>query len=279
MKFESNKPSATVAAAAMGLALILSTGACLAQDAEALAKAAQNPIADMVSVPIQLNTNTQFGPLKKNQEVLNIQPVMPFNLNADWNLITRTIIPLISQPALTTTQSRENGIGDIQFSAFLSPSAASAWIWGAGAIVQAPTASDDRLGQGKWGFGPTAVALHIAKGDPWVYGALINNVWSVGGHGGDRPDVNQMLVQPFVNYNFPKSPGRYLSFSPIVTANWEAKQSSEKWVVPLGLSIGQIMKFGAQPVNLQAGAYYNVVRPDYAAKWNIRLQIALMYPK
>lgn len=185
----------------IGGALALLTGACLAQDAEALAKAAQNPIADMVSVPIQLNTNTDVGPLKKNQEVLNIQPVMPFNLNRDWNVITRTIIPLISQPALTSGQSRENGIGDIQFSAFLSPSAPSAWIWGAGAIVQAPTASDDRLGQGKWGFGPTAVALHIAKGDPWVYGALINNVWSVGGHGGDRPDVNQMLLQPFVTWS------------------------------------------------------------------------------
>jgi hypothetical protein len=279
MTIDSNKPFASAVAAAMGAALALSTGACLAQDAEALAKAAQNPIADMMSVPFQLNTNTGYGPLKKNQEVLNIQPVIPFHLNPEWNLITRTIVPLISQPATTTTQSRENGIGDIQFSAFLSPSAPSAWIWGAGAIVQAPTASDERLGQGKWGLGPTAVALHTEKGDPWVYGALINNVWSVGGHGGDRPDVNQMLLQPFVNYNFPKSPGRYLSFSPIITANWEATQNKNKWVVPLGIAVGQMMKFGKQPVNLLAGAYYNVIRPDNAPNWNIRLQLALMFPE
>lgn len=271
--------SKRAAAAVVAGALALVTGACLAQDAAALAKAAQNPIADMVSVPIQLNVNTDVGPLKKTQEVLNIQPVLPFKLNPEWNLVTRTIIPLISQPASTAAQSRENGIGDVQFSAFLSPSSPGAWIWGAGAVVQAPSASDDRLGQGKWGLGPTAVALHMAKGDPWVYGALINNIWSVGGHGGDRPDVNQMLLQPFVNYNFPTSPGRYLSFSPIITANWEAADSKNKWLVPMGLSIGQIMKFGAQPVNLQAGAYYNVVRPDFAPAWNVRLQLSLMYPK
>src|SRR5512140_1459346 len=177
----------SLASAGMGAALALLTGACLAQDAEALAKAAQTPIADMMSVPFQLNINTNAGPLKKNQEVLNIQPVIPFNLNSDWNLITRTIIPLISQPANTTGQSRENGMGDVQFSAFLSPSKPGAWIWGAGAVVQAPTASHERLGQGKWGLGPTAVALHMATGDPWVYGALINNVWSLGGHGSDHP--------------------------------------------------------------------------------------------
>jgi hypothetical protein len=266
-------------AVVIGAALGLGNGAATAQELEALAKAAQNPIADMVSVPMQLNTNLNAGPLKKNQEVLNIQPVIPFNLNADWNLITRTIVPLISQPANTTAQGRENGLGDIQFSAFLSPFKPQAWIWGAGAIVQAPSASDDRLGQGKWGLGPTAVALHMAKGDPWVYGALVNNVWSVGSHGGDRPDVNQMLLQPLVNYNFPKSPGRYLSFSPIITANWEAAESHNKWLVPLGLSVGQITKFGTQVVNLQAGAYYNVIRPDYAPNWNIRLQLSLMYPK
>jgi hypothetical protein len=146
---------------------------------------------------------------------------------------------------------------------------------GAGVIAQLDSATNDRLGQGAWGLGPTAVALHLGK--TWVYGALINNVWSVSADKG-RPDVNQMLLQPFVNYNFPDHPGRYLSFSPVITANWEA-ESGQRWLVPLGIGIGQIMKFGRQPVNLQAGAYYNVERPDDASRWQVRLQVQFLFPK
>jgi hypothetical protein len=247
----------------------------IAADASDLARAAQNPISSMISLPFQYNANLNAGPSDRTQHVLNIQPVIPVSINADWNLITRTIVPLVSSPV--PGADRTDGIGDIQLSLFLSSARSASWIWGAGIIVQAPSASDDLLGQGKWGLGPTAVALKIEKGSPWVYGALVNNVWSVGGDA-NRPNVNQMTLQPFVNYNFPKSPGRYLSFSPIITANWEAA-SGEKWTVPLGLAIGQIMKFGNQPVNLQAGAYYNVERPTGAPDWNIRLQLQFMFPK
>jgi len=246
------------------------------QGAAALAKAAQNPIADMISLPLQSNTNFDVGPLKKTQEILNIQPVYPVSLNAEWNLITRTIVPVISQPAFTSSQDREFGIGDVQFSAFLSPKQATGgWVWGAGAIAQLDTATDDRLGQGAWGLGPTAVALHLGK--TWVYGALVNNVWSVSEDDG-RSSVNQMLVQPFINYNFPDAPGRYLTFSPVITADWKA-DSGQRWTIPLGLGIGQIMRFGKQPVNLQAGAYYNVERPDNAAQWQLRLQMQFLFPK
>jgi len=240
-----------------------------------LARAAQNPVASMVSVPFQYNANLNLGPDERTQHVLNIQPVVPFSLNSDWNLITRTIVPVISTPG--PGGDRIDGIGDIQLSLFLSPARPSTWIWGAGVIAQMRTASDDLLGQGKWAVGPTAVLLHMDKASPWAYGALFNYLRSVGGDD-DRPDVDQLLVQPFVNYNFPKSPGRYLSFSPIITSNREAP-SGEKWTVPLGLSIGQIMKFGQQPVNLQAGAYYNVERPTGGANWNIRLQVQFMFPK
>lgn len=245
-------------------------------DATSLAKAAQNPIAAMISVPFQYNINLETGPLEKTQHILNIQPVYPIRMNAEWNVITRTIVPVISQPAFDASQDRTNGLGDIQFSAFLSPQAPTGgWIWGAGMIVQFDTATDDRLGQGVWGLGPTAVALKTDG--PWLYGALINNVWSVAEDAG-RPSVNQLLLQPFINYNFPDHPGRYLSFSPIITADWKA-DSGQRWVVPLGLSIGQIVKVGAQPLNLQAGAYYNVERPDAGARWQIRLLVSLMFPK
>jgi hypothetical protein len=282
-RFDVATPVLRAAARSLIVALCLNAGAALAEGpadggATALAKAAQNPIADMISLPFQYNANLNYGPEPATQSVLNIQPVVPFHLSPEWNLITRTIVPLISQPELAPGQGRTNGLGDVQFSAFLSPAGASEWIWGAGAIVQAPSATDDVLGQGKWGLGPTAVALHLARGDPWVYGALINNVTSVGGQK-DRPNVNQMLIQPFINYNFPDHPGRYLSFSPIITANWEASQSSDRWTVPLGLGIGQVMRWGRQPVNLQAAAYYNVDKPQYGANWNIRLQLQFLFPK
>jgi hypothetical protein len=244
----------------------------------ALAKAAQNPIADMISVPFQYNANLNYGSSRSTQSVLNIQPVIPFHVTPEWNLITRTILPVISQPPLTPDQGRTNGLGDLQFSAFLSPAHSGSLVWGVGAIAQAPTATDNVLGQGKWGLGPTAVALHIEEGSPWLYGALINNVFSVGGQS-SRPGVNQMLIQPFINYNFPSHPGRYLTFSPIITANWDATSSSDRWTVPVGLGIGQIMRWGRQPVNLQAAAYYNIEKPAYASNWNLRLQVQFLFPK
>jgi len=244
-----------------------------------LAKAAQNPIADMISLPFQNNTNYNVGPRNQTQNILNIQPVVPFSVNRDWNVITRTIVPVISQPDFGIPgNDRENGIGDIQLSAFFSPKqpSSSGWIWGAGPVVQLKTATDDVLGQGKWGLGPTVVALNIRKGSPWVYGALINNIWSVAGDD-DRRTVNQMLIQPFVNYNFPKSPGTYLSFSPIMTADWKA--DGEKWTVPMGMGIGQILKVGNQPINVSAHGYYNVIKPDEAGDWTLRLQLQLLFPK
>jgi hypothetical protein len=233
----------------------------IAQSTEELAKAAQNPIASMISLPFQNNTNFNFGPEEETQNVLNIQPVVPFELNEDWNLITRTIVPVISQPGFAPGQSRENGLGDIQFTTFLSPKSpgANGVIWGVGAVAQFDTASDDRLGMGAFGLGPSFVALKMTG--PWVLGGLVNNIWSVSE---DRDKVNMFLFQPFVNYNFPDKPGRYLTFAPIVTANWEAS-GDDVWTVPLGLGIGQITKFGKQPVNLQASAYYNLVAPDNGA--------------
>lgn len=261
----------------IALAMLFAASAAAQEgDATNLAKAAQNPIADMISVPIQYNINFDTGPLGGTQHLVNIQPVYPVKLNADWNVITRTIVPVLSQPAFAAGQDREFGLGDIQFSAFLSPTApVGGWILGVGAIAQLNTATDDRLGQGAWGLGPTAVALKMSGS--WVYGALINNVWSVSEEDG-RPGVNQMLIQPFINYNFPDAPGRYLSFSPIVTADWKA-DSGQRWTIPLGLSIGQILKIGGQPLNLQAGAYYNVQHPDDGARWQIRFLVAFLFPK
>jgi hypothetical protein len=244
--------------------------------AEELAKLAQNPVGNLISLPFQNNTNFNVGPRDGTQNILNVQPVYPIALNRDWNLITRTILPLIWQPGFAPGENTTFGLGDVQLSAFLSPSAPSPGgiIWGAGAIVQMPTDTND-LGNRNWGLGPTAVVLRLQKGSPWVYGVLVNNLWSLTSdkRGGS---YNNFLMQPFLNYNFPG--GTYLTTAPIVTADWKA-DSDERWTVPVGGGIGHIFHVGRLPVNMQANAYYNVVHPDNGANWQLRLQVQLLFPK
>jgi len=247
--------------------------ALAAMSATELAKLAQNPVGNLISVPFQNNTNLNFGPEKGTQNVLNIQPVIPISVNSEWNIITSTILPLISMPALGPNDSRTNGIGDTQFTAFLSPANPDNWIWGVGGIVQIPTNSNSELGNDNWGLGPSFVLLHLEKGNPWVYGALVNNVWSVGSR--DSVSYNNGLIQPFLNYNF--KGGLYLTSSPILTIDWKA--DGEQWTVPLGGGVGKIFHFGKLPVNTQLSSYYNVVVPEYGANWQIRAQVQLMFPK
>jgi hypothetical protein len=262
--------------AATAAAALLAANPALAElSAEELAKLAQNPVGNLVSVPFQNNTNLNFGPQKGTQNVLNIQPVIPISVSDEWNVITRTIVPVISMPSLYAGDERTNGIGDTVFTAFLSPAKPGSFIWGAGPVVQLPTNSNSELGNKNWGLGPSVVVLHLEKGDPWVYGVLVNNIWSLSSNqqGGS---YNNGLMQPFVNYNFDS--GFYLTSAPIITADWKA-ESSQRWTVPLGGGVGKIFHFGRLPVNTQLSAYYNVVTPDNGANWQIRAQVQFMFPK
>ena len=266
-----------LAAVVFGVAMLAAMRAHAEMSAEELAKLAQNPVGNLISLPFQNNTNLNFGPLKKTQNILNIQPVIPIEVSPEWNIITRTIVPVVSQPALVEGGSRVDGIGPTEFSAFLSPADPKGGvIWGAGPIIQAPTTSDSALGSYRWGLGPTFVILHLDKGDPWVYGFLVNNVWSVGSGAGGS--YNNFLLQPFVNYNFTDHPGLYLTSAPILTADWKVNNSN-RWTVPLGGGVGKIFHFGKLPVNTQISGYYNVVRPDFGPNWQIRAQVQLMFPK
>jgi hypothetical protein len=159
--------------------------------------------------------------------------------------------------ALSRDGSRTNGIGDVLFSAFFSPQTSHGWIWGAGPAIQAPTHSNDFLGDNDWGLGPTAVVLHLAARSPWVYGVLVNNVWSVSSSRVSHA-YNNGIMQPFVNYNM--GHGTYLVSSPIVTVNWTAA-GGQQWTVPLGGGIGKVVHLGKLPVNMQLAGYGNVVRP------------------
>jgi opacity protein-like surface antigen len=242
-----------------------------AEPSEDLAKQSQNPIADLVSVPFQSNTNFNTAPFNRTQEILNIQPVVPMHLSADWIVISRTIIPLESQPS-PLFDSNTNGIGDITQSLFLSPTHPGPLIWGVGPVFTVPSASDPILGTGKLLLGPTAVLL-TTPGD-WVIGVLVNDQWSVGGNP-LRPAVNTFLAQPFINYNM--AHGWFLTTSPIITANWLAAPG-QQWTVPIGGGFGRVFKLGDQPVSASIAGYYNAINPTGAPDWQLRTQLSLLFP-
>ena len=241
-----------------------------------LQRKTQNPVSDLISLPFQNNTNFDFGPDNEEQNILNIQPVMPFRLNEDWNLISRTIIPLIQMPELIPGKGDQFGLGDTVQSLFLSPAKAGKLIWGIGPVFQLPTSTNDVLGQDKWCAGPTGVILAM-KG-PTVFGVLANNVWSfASADNTDKPQVNQMFLQPFFNYNFRK--GWYLTSAPIITANWKADHG-EQWVVPVGGGGGKIFKIGKQAMNAQAQVFRYVESPSIGPdEWALRVQFQLLFPK
>jgi hypothetical protein len=255
--------------------LIFTTAPVYAQEKGSadLAKAAQNPIANLISLPLQNNTNFGIGPDDETQNIFNIQPVWPFTLNENWNLITRTILPVVSQPnVLTGGEGRINGLGDTTFTGFFSPKDSSTLTWGVGPVFLIPTATDDALGSDQWGAGASVVLL--AMPGQWVVGSLFSNVWSFSGSGAQ--DINLFTWQYFINYNMAN--GWYLTSAPIITANWEA-ESENRWTVPFGGGFGKIFKIGKQPLNAQASAYYNVESPTFGADWQLRVQLQFLFPK
>jgi hypothetical protein len=248
---------------------------------EALAKAAQNPVANMSSLPLLLNATFDYGlegqPKRDTQYVLNIQPVVPFTLNDKWIVITRTILPVVGQPLPFGDGSPVGGIANLQETLFFSPAKPGRIIWGVGPVVQFPTASNHVLGSSKWSGGPSFVVL--AMPGNWVFGVLAQNVWSFAGPN-NAPKVNQFLLQYFINYNF--KGGWYVTSAPINTADWTQAQNKDKWTVPVGIGVGKIMRWGKQPVNMQLHYYYNVVRPTGAVPsgpYTVRFFLQFMFPR
>ena len=239
----------------------------LAQSEEELAKTAQNPVANMYSMPFQNNTVWGVGPYKRPQNVLNIQPVIPIPLGSKVNMINRVILPVITQPSSTEDKS-STGFGDILYTMWFSPSKDSKIIWGFGPALQLPTASGIEYGSGEFGVGPSLVILTMPK--QWVIGAVINNIRTFG-----DADENVFFTNLFVNYNFPKW---YLTSAPIITADWNAEKD-QRWLVPVGAGLGKVVKLGGKlPLNMSAHAYYNVIKPDGAGEWQTRFQLQFMFP-
>lgn len=233
-----------------------------------LAKATQNPLASMYSLPFQNNTTYGMGQYDRAQNVLNVQPVIPVSFK-NFNLINRVIAPIITQPSSIEDKSY-TGLGDINYTAWLSPSKESSVTWGAGPTFQIPTASEaDEFGTREFGVGPSVVALTTIN--KWVAGVVVNNIWTFG-----DIEENKFLFQYFVNYNLPKA--WYLVTGPIITANWNA-QDGERAIVPFGGGAGKVFKLGKLPININAHLYYNAVKPDGVGNLASRIQLQLLFPK
>lgn len=272
--------------AGLAASMMLVVGFVHAQDSGDLAKASQNPVGDLVSLPFQNNTSFGIGPNDAVSNVLNIQPVYPVSLSENWNLINRGIVPVIYReevlPALELGDA--TGLGDISYTGFISPAEPGKLIWGVGPSFLLPTATEDRWASDKWSAGLGVVLLTMPG--KWVVGVLAQNVWSFAGDD-DADDVNQFLFQPIINYNL--NGGWYLTSVPVITANWEAN-SDNRWTIPIGGGVGKITQWGKQPVDVSLSAYYNVEQPNplvgqgvnldnQGETWTLRVQVKFLFPK
>lgn len=244
-----------------------------AQDAAELAVKLSNPIASLISVPFQFNFDRGLGPGENGERyALNIQPVIPISLNEQWNLISRTILPIVHQEDLFPGAGDQTGLGDILQSLFFSPQepTSAGIIWGAGPVFLIPTASDDLLGGEQFGIGPTIVALKQSRG--WTYGALANHVWSVAGDE-DRADVSATFMQPFLCYTT-KAAWTFGSNTE-TTYDWEADQ----WSVPINLTASKLLRIRRQPIQIGAGVRYWAESPASGPEgFGARAFVTLLFP-
>lgn len=238
-----------------------------------LAKQLANPIASLISVPLQYNYNDGLGTGEGVQNITNIQPVVPISISPNWNLISRTIVPVVSLSHLSPGSGTQQGFGNTIQSFFFSPKAPTAGglIWGAGPVIQFPTSTDRTIAPYQWGGGITAVGLK--QSGPWTYGALANHTWSIGGSD-DFGTSSDTFLQPFLVYTTPKATS--IGLNTEATYDWEAND----WSVPINLTLGQVVKLGRQPVQLTGGVRYWAISPDGGAEdWGARIQVTFLFPK
>ena len=241
---------------------------------EDLAKKLQNPVADLISVPLQDNWDYGIGPANALRHTLNIQPVIPITLNEKWNVISRTILPIIhAEPPLQGLGLRDkDGLGDTLQSLFFSPTAPTSggWIWGVGPALVFPSATEDGLGGEKFAVGPTGVALRQDSG--WTYGALANQLWSYAGNG-SRDEISRMFLQPFLSYTTKTATS--FGINTESTYDWEESQ----WTVPINLQLSQVLKIKGQPLSVGVAGREYAERPDGGPDWGLRFILTLLFPK
>ena len=240
-----------------------------------LAKQLSNPVASLVSIPFQFNWEEGVGPDEDLRFVLNFQPVIPTSLNSEWNLITRFILPFVSQPPLVSGGSTTAGTSDIVLSMFLSPAVPRRFVWGLGPVFSLPTTSDPFLGSGKWSIGPTALVLK--QHGPWTYGILFNQLWSFASTGNtERADVNQTFLQPFLAYN--TKTAVTFSINSEATGNWEST-TDENWTIPLNFLVSKVTRLGMFPFSVGGGFGVFLASPEGGPEWKLRIVGTVILPR
>jgi hypothetical protein len=239
-----------------------------------MAKKLANPLAAMISLPMQLNYDKNFGEDDMGYRyLLNVQPVVPISINEDWNLISRTILPVITQDEVVAGTGRQAGLGDTSESLWFSPVKPTdkGLIWGIGPVILIPTATDDLLGGGKWGLGPTIVGLK--QNGPWTFGGLANHVWSVAGSD-NRSDINSTYIQPFLTYTTPTAWTYALNLES--SYDWESKQ----WSIPVNFMVSKLKRYDKQMVSFQGGVRYWLESSDSGPEGvGLRMAVTLLFPK
>jgi hypothetical protein len=257
---------------ALFLVMVFPIMAFAAESVEELAKKTLNPVADVISLPIQFNQDYNIGPADAKRTVLNIQPVIPAELNKDTNVIIRTIIPLIKADSPVPGGEDESGLGDILQSFFVSPrELVGGWIMGFGPAFQYPSARNHAIGSQKWCAGPTAVVLRQESG--FTYGLLTNHIWSFAGTD-SRDNISATFLQPFFYY----TTKTYTSFGVNIesTYDWENRQ----WTIPVNIMLSQMLKLpGGQPLSLQLGYRTYTEAPKDGPNWGLRFAITFLFPK
>jgi hypothetical protein len=252
---------------------ILSMGRAtvLAEESGDMAKDAQNPVGSLINFRFENNSNFNVGPNDSYQNIFNLVPVYPSNINSDWNWIHRATLPIIYLEETPIEEDSEFGLGDALYQGYLTPSKGGDFIWGIGPAILMPTGADD-FTTDRWSPGLTAVVLALPGN--WLFGLLSTQVWSVDSD--DADDVSLFMLQYFINYNLPN--GWYLTSTPIITADWEA-DSDDRWTLPIGGGLGRVFNIGKQAINARVQAYWNVDKPDDAADWSLQAQWTFLWKK
>jgi hypothetical protein len=238
-----------------------------------LLRAVQNPVARLISIPVQGNSSFNVGPYDRTQNILNIQPVIPLPLSQNWNLVARIVQPIVWQPYSKQSSGGVSGFGDMNPTFYLAAARPARLIWSVGPTFLIPTATHSVLGQGKLGVGPSILVL--TQPGSWTLGVQINEVWSVAGRG-SRPAVNQMMLQYFANCSLKK--GWYIASSPTISANW-LTSSKSVWTTPFAVGIGRVTRVGSQTMNLKVQFFGDAVYPSGTSPWKMQTQVSFLFRK
>ena len=272
-RMRASRRRAVICLSAVLTSLVLSHSARSADSAEDLAKKLSNPVASMISVPMQYNADFNIGSADGTKQTLNIQPVIPTGLNKQWNLITRVIMPVVAQDDISGESGSQFGLGDTTPTFFFSPKkpTAGGWILAAGPVFLLPTATDDLLGTEKWGAGPSVLGLK-QTGNGWTYGVLANHIWSVAGSS-ERAEISSTFIQPFLAKQFAGARTATVNFES--TYDWYG----ETWNLPLNLTYSKVVRLGDQTVSFAGGTRYYFETPGDGPDWGIRFVITFLFPE